>query len=134
MKPSRLLVAVSLLSILLFTFHLADDVVRGFEPGRAGNLTALPIFAVWLYGTLVLAERWTGHLVMLLGSLLALAAPVLHMRGTGVGAGSSIAGSDGAFFFVWTLLALGTCGLVGVVLAVRGLWVLRRGRAGQGSR
>jgi hypothetical protein len=48
---------VSLLSIFLFTLHLTDDIVRGFETGGASNLAAAPIFAAWLYGTLVLAER-----------------------------------------------------------------------------
>lgn len=130
MQQRQMLIVTSLLSILFFTFHLADDIVRGFEEGGVWNLTAIPIFVVWLYGTTVLAERRSGHVVMLLGSLLALAAPVLHMRGTGVGVGSRIADSSGAFFFIWTLIALGVTGLFGVILSVRGLWGLRRGRRG----
>ncbi|MEW5927090.1 MAG: hypothetical protein AB1941_06390 [Gemmatimonadota bacterium] len=117
----------SLLSVLLFTFHLADDIVRGIEPGTVSNLAALPICVVWLYGTLVLAERRSGHVVMLLGSLLGLAVPFLHMRGTGVGVGGPVAGSGGAFFFVWTLIALGVAALFSLVLSARGLWNLRRG-------
>ncbi len=39
MKHSVMLTIASLLSILFFTFHLADDIVRGFEPGRLSNLT-----------------------------------------------------------------------------------------------
>lgn len=34
MKHHVILTITSLLSILLFTFHLADDIVRGFEKGR----------------------------------------------------------------------------------------------------
>lgn len=130
MKRSLLLIVTSLLSILFLTFHLADDIVRGFEEGGVSNLTAIPIFVAWMYGTLVLAERRSGYVIVLLASLLALAVPVLHMTGTGVGAGSEIANSNGAFFFVWTLIALGVTALFSVILSARGLW--SRSRAGSG--
>jgi len=52
-----MLTIASLLSILFMTFHLTDDIVRGVEPGTFSNLTAVRILVVWLYGTLVLAER-----------------------------------------------------------------------------
>ena len=84
-KYNVMLTITSLISILLFTFHVADDIVRGFEKGQASNITAVPIFVAWLYGTLVLAERRSGYIIMLLGSLLSLAVPVLHMTGRGVG-------------------------------------------------
>jgi hypothetical protein len=128
MKETTILVIASLLSILLLTFHLADDIVRGFEPGKVSNLTALPICVVWLYGTLVLAERRSGHVIMLLGSLLGLVVPYIHMTGKGVGVGSRIAKTSGAFFFVWTLIAIGVTALFSVILAARGLWSLRRGQ------
>jgi hypothetical protein len=60
MKHNVLLIIASLLSILFFTLHLTDDIVRGFEKGGVSNLSAVPIFVVWLYGTLVLAERRSG--------------------------------------------------------------------------
>jgi hypothetical protein len=122
-----MLTIASLLSILFFTFHLTDDIVRGFEKGGLSNLTAVPIFVVWLYGTLVLAERRAGYVIVLLGSLLSLAVPVLHMRGKGVGVASGIANSSGGFFFVWTLIALGVTALFSVILSAHGLWSLRRG-------
>ena len=129
MKHSVTLTITSLLSILLFTFHLTDDIIRGFEKGGPSNLTAVPIFVVWLYGTLVLAERRSGYIIVLLGSLLSLAVPVLHMKGAGVGVGGGIAKSSGAFFFIWTLIALGVTALFSVILSARGLWSLpwRRG-------
>jgi hypothetical protein len=71
---------------------------------------------------LVLAERRSGYVIILLGSLLGLVVPVIHMMGKGVGVGSNIANSSGAFFFVWTLLALGVTALFSVILSVRGLW------------
>ncbi len=120
-KHNVMLTITSLLSVLFFTFHLADDIVRGFEKGGIYNLTALPIFVFWLYGTLVLAERRSGYFIILLASLLALAVPVLHMRGKGVG---EIARSSGGFFFVWTIIALGVTALFSVILSLRGLWSL----------
>jgi hypothetical protein len=119
-----MLTIMSLLSILFFTFHLTDDIVRGFEKGGVSNLTAMPIFVVWLYGTLVLAERRSGYVIILLGSLLSLAVPVLHMKGKGVGVASGIANSSGGFFFIWTIIALGVTALFSVILSVRGLWSL----------
>ena len=114
-----------LLSVLFLTFHLADDIVRGFEPGGLSNLVGgVLISVVWLYGTLVLAERRSGYVIMLLGSLLSLAVPVIHMKGKGVGVASGIANSSGGFFFVWTLIALGVTGLFSVILSARGLWSL----------
>ena len=134
MKPNVMLTIASLLSILLFTFHLTDDIVRGMEPGGLSNLTAVPIFVVWLYGTLVLTERRSGYIIILLGSLLALAVPVIHMKGKGVGVASNIANSSGGFFFVWTLIALGVTALFSVILSARGLWLLIKGVAAPANR
>jgi hypothetical protein len=124
MKHNVMLTAASLLSILFMTFHLTDDIVRGMEPGTLPNLSGVLIFVVWLYGTLVLAERRSGYVIILLGSLLGTGVPVLHMMGKGVG--GKLAQSSGGFFFVWTLLALGTTALFSVILSVLGLWSLRR--------
>jgi len=132
MKQNVILIITSLLSILLVTFHLADDIVRGFEKGGVSNLTIVPILVVWLYATLVLVERRAGYVINLLLSLLTLGIPVIHMSGKGVGAGSRIADSSGAFFFVWTLIALGVIALFSLVLSARGLWSLR-GRSRQGQ-
>jgi hypothetical protein len=128
MKHNVVLTITSLLSILLFTFHLTDDIVRGFEKGGVSNLTAVPILVVWLYGTLVLAERRSGYIIILLGSLLGLGVPVIHMMGKGVGVDGNIANTSGAFFFVWTLIAVGVTTLFSVILSVRGLWSLRGGK------
>ena len=124
MKPNAILVVTALLSIVLLTLHVTDDIVRGISKAEPSN-TALLILAVLLYGTLVLAERRSGHVIMLLVGLFAAAMPVLHMRGAHYG---EIARSAGGFFFVWTLWALGGLGGVTVMLSARGLWGLRRGQ------
>ena len=131
MKRSVMLTITSLLLILLFTFHLTDDIVRGFEPGGLANLIGgVLISVVWLYGAIVLAERRSGYIIMLIGSLLSLGVPVIHMKGKGVGVTSSLGHTTGHFFFVWTLIAIGVLGLFSAILSVHGLWSLpwRRSR------
>jgi hypothetical protein len=122
LKRNDMLTIASLLSVLFMTFHLADDIVRGMEPGGLSSLIAVPILVVLLYGTLVLAERRSGYVIILLGSLLLSVVPVIHMKGKGVGVASGIADSSGGFFFVWTLIALGVTALFSIVLSARGLW------------
>jgi hypothetical protein len=122
MKHNSLLVVASLLSVLFITLHTADDIVRGMEPGTLFDLIVVPILVVWLYGTLVLGERRSGYVIILLGSLLGLVVPVIHMKGKGVGVASGIANSSGGFFFVWTLIALGVTALFSIVLSARALW------------
>jgi len=125
MKHNAMLTIASLLSILLLTLHITDDIVRGISKAESSNI-ALLVLAVLLYGTLVLRERRSGHIIMLLVGLLAAAMPVLHMRGAHYG---DIAKSPGGFFFVWALWALGGLGGFTIILSARGLWGLRRGRS-----
>jgi hypothetical protein len=128
MKNNAMLTITSLLSILFFTFHFSDDIVRGFEPGGFKNLSGILILVVWLCGTLLLAGRRSGYIIMLLGSLLGSVIPLAHMRGAGL-VGGRVAGSGGIFFFVWTLIALGVLAIFSVILSVRGLWSLRQSKS-----
>ena len=127
MKQNVTLVIASLLSILLVSLHTADDIVRGMEPGTLSDLIVVPILVLWLYGTLVLPERRLGFVIVLLGSLLGLLVPVIHMKGAGVG--GTIGKSSGAFFFIWTLIALGVTSLFSVILSACGIWANLRPRA-----
>ena len=120
MKQNTILVVTSLLSILLLTLHITDDIVRGISTAEPSN-TALLVLVVFLYGTLVLAERRSGYVIMLFVGLFAAGMPVIHMRGAHYG---EIAKSPGGFFFVWTLWALGGLGGLTVILAARALWSL----------
>ena len=122
MKEKVMLTVASLLTLLLLTFHLTDDIVRGFEKGGLANLVAVPIVVLWLYAALLLTERPSGYVILLILSSLGTLVPVIHMMGKGVGAGSRIANSSGAFFFVWTLLAMGVTSLFSLILSVHGLW------------
>ena len=118
------LIITSLLAALLGTCHLADDVVRGFEPGGLEMYTGMLIVVVWLYATLVLSDRRWGLVLLLLMSVGGAGVPYLHMS-KGL-AGGRIAGTSGMFFWVWTLLALGVTSMFSVVLSAQGLWSLRK--------
>ena len=56
MKEGTILVVTSLLSILLLTLHITDDIVRGISKAEPSNI-ALVVLVVFLYGTLMLAGR-----------------------------------------------------------------------------
>jgi hypothetical protein len=126
MKQPTPLMITSLLSILLFSLHWADEVARGFEPGTFSALGGLLILFVWLYGTLALTERRSGLVVILVGSILASGVPILHMQGAGLVGGRIAANSSGALFWVWTNIALGATGMISFALSTRALWSLRR--------
>ncbi len=124
MKHSVMLIIASLLSILLLSFHLTDDVLRegGLAVRGAWNLIAVLILFVLLYGTLVLAERRSGYIIMLIGGLFGLGMPVIHMVLARTVVANELARARGDYFFVWTLLAVGVTGLFSFVLSARGLW------------
>jgi hypothetical protein len=124
MKPNVLLVVTSLLSILLLSLHIAEDIVLGFASGGLLNLLGMGVLVVYLCGTLLGSDRRWGLAILLLGSLITAAMPVLHMTGAGVG----VKRSAGAFFFVWTLYALGVTGTFGFILSARALWSTRAAR------
>jgi len=125
MKPNNLLTVASLVLLLLLTIHVTDDIVRGFDEAGLVNMIAITVAAVLLYGTLILRERLSGHIIMLLISIFAVGMPVIHLRSPHI---NDTARSAGGFFFIWTLWALGVIGIFGIILAVRGIWELQRAR------
>ena len=130
MKNNVTLTITSLLSILFTTFHLTGDALRAPDgaPEAGGfTLVAVPILVFWLYGTLVLAERRSGYVIMLIGSIIGLAMPLLHVVGAGGAFHGHLVKSCGDFLFIWTLHALGVTAMFSLILAARGLWGLRGG-------
>ncbi len=122
-QNDRLLSVCSLLTILLFSIHMSDDVVRGYEPRGLSNLSGLAIMAVWLSATLLLIGRRVGYLAILLGSLLCCLFPIAHLRGAGV---TSVVATPGGHLFVWILFAIGVLAPCTAALAVLCLWRTRR--------
>jgi hypothetical protein len=115
----------SLLSVLLFAFHWADEISRGMEVGTLSAFGGVVILVVWLSGTLVLGDRRSGYIISLIGGILGLGVLVLHMSGKGMMGGRIAPNSPGAFFWAITLVVLGTTSTISAILAVRVL--LQRG-------
>ena len=128
MKHNVMLTISTFLSLLFTSFHHADDVVRGLAPGKFSNIIPIVFLFIWLYATmLVLEERRSGYITILVVSILAIGLPIIHMTGAGM-SGGRIANSTGAFFFVWTLVVIGVTALFSAVISARALWSLRRER------
>jgi hypothetical protein len=130
MKQTAMLTTASLLTILLMMIHLTGDILFKMSPAGLVNLLPVFIFVVQLYGTLVLAERRAGYIIIFIGSALGLLVTVIHMKGTRGVLGGDIGTSGQAFLFVWTLLMLGITSTFSVILSARALLSLpwRRSR------
>ena len=120
MKHNVMLIVASLLTLLLTIIHLTQDVMRQAD---GTNMIPIPVvvFAVWLYGTLMLSDRIWGYIIMLLGGLIGAAMIILHSKG-------GVISNSGGFFFVWTLFALSTTGWFTAILSARGIWTALRSR------
>ena len=120
MKSNLALKLTSLLTLLLLTIHLTQDVIRQVEGSVQYPIPVL-VFTLLLYGTLMASDRVGGHIIMLLGGLFGAAMIVVHAKGL-------VVGKSGGFFFVWTLFALSATGWVTMILSSRGLWAAYRAR------
>lgn len=129
MNRNVVLTTMCLLSILLLSLHLTDDIVYGTDRSATLDVIVVGVLVTWLYGTLALPGRVAGHVIMLVGSVVGIGVFAIHVsRPGGLGTGT-LADSSGAFFFVWTLLALAATSVCSAILAARGLLDLRRSKA-----
>ena len=120
MKHNVMLIVASLLSLLLTIIHLTQDIMRQAD---GTNMIPIPVvvFAVWLYGTLMLSDRIWGYIIMLLGGLIGAGMIIIHSKG-------GVISNSGGFLFVWTLFALSTTGWFTAILSARGIWTTLRAR------
>ncbi|HLJ84355.1 MAG TPA: hypothetical protein VKT51_09315 [Candidatus Eremiobacteraceae bacterium] len=133
MKRSTVLTTTSVLSIILLSLHFTDDIVYGTDRSPVLNVVAIAVLVIWLYGSLVLADRRSGHVIMLLGSIAGLVVFTVHVNRAGGLPAGALAESSGTFFFVWTLLALAVTSAFSAILSAYGLWNLRRSNAPNAS-
>ena len=115
MRQTLTLTISSLLSLALFTLHLTQDVLHdkaGLD--TQGTIICLAIMIVLLYGTVELAGRRLGYVIMLLGGLATAYMQFLH----GLGPSATRWG----FLFIWTMLVMGVVGLFVAILATQALW------------
>jgi hypothetical protein len=120
MKHNVTLTVASLLTLLLTIIHLTQDVMYQAE-GAVKYPIPVMIFAVWLYGTLMLSDGIWGYIIMLFGGLIGAAMIIVHSRG-------GVVSNSNGFFFVWTLFALSTTGWFTAILSARGIWTTLRSR------
>jgi len=115
-----MLIVASLLTLLFTIVHLTQDVMH--QPDGTNKIPIpIVIFAVWLYGTLMLSDRILGYIIMLFGGLIGAAMIILHSKGI-------VISNSGGFFFVWTLFVLSTTGWFTMILAAREIWMTLRSR------
>ena len=121
MKQNVTLTIFSLLSIVFSTIHLTQDVLHARDgTPQSAVATLLVIILVMLYGTVELAGRRLGYVIMLLGGAGAASMPFLHGMGPGA--------TQWGFSFVWTLFALGASGAFTAILSATALWQSARQR------
>ena len=125
MRNNVALTITSLISIILFGFHWADEVSRGMEPGTLNAFGGIVILVVWLSGILVLGDRRSGYIISLIGGIFGLGIVVLHMSGRGMVGGRVPVNSPGAFFWVFTMIAIGVSSSIAGILSAKALWRLR---------
>jgi hypothetical protein len=123
-KETITLTITSLLSILFTIFHITDEISRGMEHARLNMVAPLMVVALWGYATLLLVERRSGLIIIVLMSIIGIGIPIAHMIGAGL-IGRRIANTGGIFFWVLTLFLLELNAAVVFVLSVQRLWRLR---------
>jgi hypothetical protein len=96
------------------------------EPGRLNMVIPVLILSGWMYGALALSGRRSGYIIMLLGAIIGIGVPVIHMSGPTGLVSSRIANSRAAFFWVWQNFTLGVISVFSLMLAARALWSTRK--------
>jgi len=117
-KQNDLLSVSSLLSVLLLALHISQDIVFGFDRAGLNHLTGVAILLVVTCGAMLLRERASGKVIMLLGGVMAAGMLPLHMRN---GFRPEFLERSGALLFIWTLYVLGVTGAFSIVLAIQAL-------------
>jgi hypothetical protein len=123
MKQSDLLSWLSILSVLLLALHISQDIVFGLDRAGLNHLVGIAILLVLLCGAVLLRERTSGKVIMLIGGVVAAAMLPLHMRH---GLRPEFLDRSGALLFVWVLYLLGVNGAFSIILAIQALRAGRR--------
>jgi hypothetical protein len=128
-KQNSLLSVTSILSVLLLALHISQDIVFGFDRAGLNHLVGVGILLVVVCGAVLLRERRSGEVIMLLGGVMSVGMLPLHMRN---GLRPEFLEKSGALLFIWTLYVLGVIGAFSVILAVLTLRARRTASRGSG--
>lgn len=115
MNRIALLSTLTLVSVVLLSLHISQDIVLGLDKAGLNHLIGVAILSVITCGATLLRDRLIGRVIMLLGGFFALGMLPLHMRN---GLRPEFLQADGALLFVWTLYLLGVVGAFSILLAV----------------
>ncbi len=118
MKRSDLLSVTSILSVFLLALHISQDIVFGMDRAGLNHLVGVAILLIIVCGAMLLRERKSGQVIMLLGGMMAAGMLPLHMRN---GLRPEFLEKGGALLFIWTLYVLGVSGTFSIILAVLAL-------------
>ena len=118
MKQNRLLIGITLASVVLLSLHISQDIIFGFDRAGLNHLVGVAILLVITCGALLLPARRLGQVIMLLGGVIAAGMLPLHMRN---GLRPEFLEKSGALLFIWTVYLLGVMGFFSIILAVRAL-------------
>ena len=118
MKQNRLLIGITLASVVLLALHISQDIIFGFDRAGLNHLVGVVILLVITCGALLLPHRRLGQVIMLLGGVMAAGMLPLHMRN---GLRPEFLEKSGALLFIWTVYVLGVMGFFSIILAVRAL-------------
>jgi len=117
-KQNQLLSGLSILSVLLLALHISQDIVFGFDRAGLNHLVGIAILLVIVCGAVMLRDRRSGTVIMLLGGVMAAGMLPLHMRN---GLRPEFLAKSGALLFIWTLYVLGVTGAFSMILAIQSL-------------
>jgi hypothetical protein len=115
MKRHVMLKVTSLVSAVLLTLHISQDIVFGFDKAGLNHLVGVAIILVIVCGTLLLPHNVSGRIIMLLGGFMSAGMLPLHMRH---GLRPEFLQTSGALLFIWTLYLLGVLGFFSIILAL----------------
>jgi hypothetical protein len=116
MKPKHMLTGTSLFSVLLLSLHLAQDALvakPGTQAAGSGNLVSVLILFVLLSGPMLLSERRSGQIIIVLAALFSMGMPVIHFTWA-----HDMHRHASPLLFVWCLIALGVSGLFALMLSL----------------
>lgn len=115
MKRNVMLMVASLISAVLLSLHISQDIVFGFDRAGLNHLVGVGIILLIVCGALLLPHRRSGRIIMLIGGLMSAGMLPIHMRH---GLRPEFLKTSGALLFIWTLYLLGVVGLFSIILAV----------------
>src|SRR5438046_9805215 len=98
MKQHALLSITSIVSVLLLSLHISQDIVFGFDRAGLNHLVGVAILLLVVGGAVLLRARPSGKVIRLLSGVMAVGMLPLHIRN---GWRRGVLGKSGAVLLGW---------------------------------